>query len=315
MLGKKSLLPHQKIKTFPKTRNYATAEWTGAWKNRQNWKTPACQMSLLWFKTSRELVYYPMSFIYVMFQSWPGSRLQVLPHRLRHIRSPPSSHEIFYEPTGKEAQPRPIGEDVVDDDAGDCNAIRLLRLCTQRCHHWEPPLAGDEHGVTVFLYRPVSHVNYFRWIISPTVIKMPQFFFLMLLFLQPEPCRGQSKWCKWQWSSSKVFISIFWKCIEFESFTTTFQESWLRLSHLWEQVPFFASLEFHMKYDYNTTHMTTNLIHLIIFLLSIIISNVTRFESGNLEKAVRITDTYYELYLRCILNAKSNICSVFFHSE
>ena len=34
---------------------------------------------------------------------------QVLPHRLRHIRSPPSSHEIFYEPTGKEAQPRPIG--------------------------------------------------------------------------------------------------------------------------------------------------------------------------------------------------------------
>ena len=32
-------------------------------------------------------------------------------------------------------------------------------------------LAGDEHGVTVFLYRPVSHVNYFRWMISPTVIK------------------------------------------------------------------------------------------------------------------------------------------------
>ena len=30
------------------------------------------------------------------------------------------------------------------------------------CYHWESPLAGDEHGVTVFLYRPVSHVNYFR---------------------------------------------------------------------------------------------------------------------------------------------------------
>ena len=99
--------------------------------------------------------------------------MQVLPHRLRHIRSPPSSHEIFYEPTGKEAQPRPIGEDdvvgdedvVVDDDVGGCNAMRSLRLCTQRCHvcyHWESPLAGDEHGVTVFLYRPVSHVNYFR---------------------------------------------------------------------------------------------------------------------------------------------------------
>ena len=80
-----------------------------------------------------------------------------------------------------------------------------------------------------------------------------------------------------------------------------------------------------MQYDDNTTNMTTNSIHFItVFLntfdnilifLSIIISNVTRFESGNLEKAVRITDTYYELYLRCILNAKSNICSVFFHSE
>ena len=33
------------------------------------------------------------------------------------------------------------------------------------------------------------------------------FFFLMLLFLQPEPCWGQSKWCKWQRSSSKVFKS------------------------------------------------------------------------------------------------------------
>ena len=36
------------------------------------------------------------------------------------------------------------------------------------------------------------------------------------MFLQPEPCGGQSKWCKWQWSSSKVFISIFWKCTEFK---------------------------------------------------------------------------------------------------
>ena len=55
-----------------------------------------------------------------------------------------------------------------------------------------------------------------------------------------------------------------------------------------------------MKYDDNTTHITTNPIHLIIIFLSIIISNVTRFESGNLEKAVRITDTYYELYLRFV---------------
>lgn len=71
----------------------------------------------------------------------------------------------------------------------------------------------------------------------------------------------------------------------------------------------------HMQYDDNTTNMAANPIQMIIIFLAIIISNVTRFESGNLEKAVRITDTYYELYLRCILNAKSNICSVFIHSE
>ena len=72
--------------------------------------------------------------MFSLFQSWTGSRLQVLPHRLRHIRSPPSSHEIFYEPTGKEAQPRPIGEhdDVVDDDDdGGCNAVRSLQLYSE----------------------------------------------------------------------------------------------------------------------------------------------------------------------------------------
>ena len=38
-----------------------------------------------------------------------------------------------------------------------------------------------------------------------------------------------------------------------------------------------------------------------------------RFESGNLEKAVRITDTYYELYLRFVINniiAITNMISI-----
>ena len=60
---------------------------------------------------------------------WP-SECQVLPNRVCHIKSIPSSPELFYEPTGKEPQPRPI---------------------------------GDEHGVTVFSYYPTSSVNYFRW--------------------------------------------------------------------------------------------------------------------------------------------------------
>ena len=34
----------------------------------------------------------------------------------------------------------------------------------------------------------------------------------------------------------------------------------------------------------------------------IFITLLIRFESGNLEKAVRITDTYYELYLRFVIN-------------
>ena len=42
---------------------------------------------------------------------------------------------------------------------------------------------------------------------------------------------------------------------------------------------------------------------MIIDQISIIfITLMIRFESGNLEKAVRITDTYYELYLRFVIN-------------
>ena len=111
---------------------------------------------------------------------WP-SECQVLPYRIRHIKSLPSSPEIFYEPNGKEAQPRPIGED---------------------------------HGVTVYHYKPTSQVNYFS------------------------------------------------RSVPGGSPSETFQEPVRR-----------------------------NLDHDCLIFES-------RFESGNLEKAVRITDTYYELYLR-----------------
>ena len=49
--------------------------------------------------------------------------------RVRHIRSVPPIAEVFYEVTGKEPQPRPMGE---------------------------------EHGLVVFSYLPDSPVNYFR---------------------------------------------------------------------------------------------------------------------------------------------------------
>ena len=45
----------------------------------------------------------------------------------------PSSPEIFYDPTGKEPQPRPVGE---------------------------------EHGSVVYNYRPASQVNYFSRSVS-----------------------------------------------------------------------------------------------------------------------------------------------------
>ena len=76
---------------------------------------------------------------------------QVLPHRLRHIRSPPSSHEIFYEPTGKEAQPRPIGSvnnmcTYIQVDDSDHYGYTDFSIVTQGKWCW---FAGDEHGVTV----------------------------------------------------------------------------------------------------------------------------------------------------------------------
>ena len=54
---------------------------------------------------------------------------KVLPQRIKHIRSVPGVPEIFYDPTGKEPCPRPLGED---------------------------------HGMVVFDYMPTSPVNYFR---------------------------------------------------------------------------------------------------------------------------------------------------------
>ena len=49
---------------------------------------------------------------------------------MNHIRSVPIVHELFYEVTGKEPQPRPLGE---------------------------------EHGITIFEYSPGGPVNYFRY--------------------------------------------------------------------------------------------------------------------------------------------------------
>lgn len=72
---------------------------------------------------------------------WPAES-QVLPQRIKHIRSVPGVPEIFYEPTGKEPCPRPLGED---------------------------------HGMVVFDYMPTSPVNYFRWENVNTI-------FLYLLF-------------------------------------------------------------------------------------------------------------------------------------
>ena len=59
---------------------------------------------------------------------WP-CEAQVLPQSIKHIRSVPGVPEVFYEPTGKEPCPRPLGED---------------------------------HGMVVFDYMPTSPVNYFR---------------------------------------------------------------------------------------------------------------------------------------------------------
>ena len=66
---------------------------------------------------------------------WPYE-CQVLPNKIKHIKSVPSVPELFYEPTGKEPMPRPLGE---------------------------------EHGTIIWEYLPVSPVNYFsRSVAGPT---------------------------------------------------------------------------------------------------------------------------------------------------
>jgi len=117
---------------------------------------------------------------------WPAES-QVLPQRIKHIRSVPGVPEIFYEPSGKEPCPRPLGED---------------------------------HGMVVFDYMPTSPVNYFsRSVLGPSKDHPPDPSAAPLQIL-PEPPLPD--------------------CLRFES----------------------------------------------------------RFESGNLAKVIRITEAYYEIYLR-----------------
>ena len=119
---------------------------------------------------------------------WPYE-CQVLPHKVRHIRSVPSVPELFYEPTGKEPMPRPLGED---------------------------------HGVVVYEYNPTSSVNYFsRSVAGPSA-------------------NGQVDPAATPCDLKTDHVSILADSLKFES----------------------------------------------------------RFESGNLAKVIRITETYYELHLR-----------------
>ena len=74
--------------------------------------------SILFEYAKCEIINYIFSFTF-----------KVLPQRIKHIRSVPGVPEIFYDPTGKEPCPRPLGED---------------------------------HGMVVFDYMPTSPVNYFR---------------------------------------------------------------------------------------------------------------------------------------------------------
>ncbi|TRY80265.1 hypothetical protein TCAL_15413, partial [Tigriopus californicus] len=71
-------------------------------------------------------------------KSWFANETCVLSshHRVQHIRSFPTEPEVFYEVSGKEAQPRPLGED---------------------------------HGAVVFEYNVTSSVSYFsRSVAAPT---------------------------------------------------------------------------------------------------------------------------------------------------
>lgn len=67
-------------------------------------------------------VYYPTSTYYNLFFS-----IQVLEERIHHIEYVPNIPEPYYQPTGRELQPRPVGE---------------------------------ENGVIVYSYNPISAVNY-----------------------------------------------------------------------------------------------------------------------------------------------------------
>lgn len=69
--------------------------------------------------------------------------LQVLEERIVHINSTPPVPEPYYVPTGNEAQPKPVGE---------------------------------ECGVIVYQYYPISAVNYVRLLLSVPISIFTAFF-------------------------------------------------------------------------------------------------------------------------------------------
>ncbi|PSN47951.1 hypothetical protein C0J52_10322 [Blattella germanica] len=126
---------------------------------------------------------------------WP-SECQVLDERVQHIESISPTAELYYQPTGREVQPKPVGE---------------------------------EAGQVVFQYHPVSAVNYF----SRSSVGGSKY------FLEACPCGDRVDG------------------LRFES----------------------------------------------------------RFESGNLAKVVKITDNYYELYLRTDLYTNRHMQWYYFRVE
>lgn len=73
---------------------------------------------------------FHMNLMYVCFVSFVFLfiySIQVLEERIHHIEYVPSTPEPYYQPTGRELQPRPVGE---------------------------------ENGVIVYCYNPISAVNY-----------------------------------------------------------------------------------------------------------------------------------------------------------
>lgn len=203
---------------------------------------------------------------------WP-TECQVLEDRIYHIEYVPHTPEPYYQPTGRELQPRPVGE---------------------------------ENGVVVYTYNPISAVNY--TIVNDSDSNDDDIESVSSDSPSPTPEREKPPNLEYLNSDSEdEDDNTSTDHINYKDVSIPFVHDILSQ----HPIPAQCLMDFSdLKIDDNDNYLNTQFSRSSVggskYLMNVHPNPLeindlvfeSRFESGNLAKAVKITPVYYELYLR-----------------